>query len=555
MLNIKKEVTNLKRFNEIILILFEEGFDYVIDSIKLKHKVPKGRINRTKKITRPEVRLRKTLERLGPTFIKFGQVLGVRPDLLPKDYVKELEKLQDKVPEFSYSKVKNIIETELGKPLEKIFKSFEKKPIASASISQVHKATLRSGKVVAVKVQRPNVHEIMRKDIKIIKYLAYLLEEHFNPVKKYEPGRIVKEFEHWTNKELDFLLEARNAKIFARNFSENPSIRIPKVYEDHTTSKVLTLQFIYGTELNKIDELKKRKVDVRKVIKTGFDAVLTQVFLHGFFHADPHPGNIIVTRHEEIAFIDFGIIGQFSEDLKEKSIDLLYSLVFHDVDKLVTVLEDLGMDDDSDINYLKQELRAIVEPAQVRDLKDIKLSKTIEEVLHLALQHNLKLPLEFSLLGKTIITLEGLGLQYDPKFRLIENARPFVENLMLRRMSPYNILKTFMKNSFKIKKFAETFPDEANKALRKIEKGEIKVDLSDTDIKRLSMEIDRSSNRISYSMLITGFVITGALTLGIDLGPKIFSVPFISFICFFVSLILTIMLFISIIKEKKVIIR
>ena len=551
MFKLKKEVRNLKRLNEILLVLFEEGFDYLISKIKLKRYIPlQKRIRKTKKETTPtEVRLRKTLERLGPTFIKFGQVLSVRPDLLPKEYIRELEKLQDHVPPFSFGEVKKQVEEGLNQPLNKIFSEFEKKPIASASISQVHKAKLRNGKVVAVKVQRPNVRQIMEEDIEIMLYIVSLAEKHVQGAKKYEPVNIVKEFKEWTKDELDFKLEARNAKIFALNFKDNENVIIPKIYSDYTTEKVLTLEFIDGIELSKVAELKKRKINFDLVIKRGFDAVLTQVFLHGFFHADPHPGNIFVTKGNKIAFVDFGIIGIFSQDLKDRAVDLLYSIVFHDVDKLASVLVDMGLE--GDIRSFKEELREVVEPMEISSIEEVKLSRVIEEVLHIALQHKLKMPLQFVLLGKTIITLEGIGLEYDPKFRLVDSARPFVENLMIRRLNPVNMFNNFLKNSLKFKKFAETFPDEATKALRKIQSGKIKVDVSDTDIKMLSVEIDRSSNRIAYSMLIAAFIITGALTINVDIGVKLFSIPIISFLCFSFGAVFAIMLFISILKEVR----
>ena len=558
MFKFKKEVENLKRLDEILVILFEEGFGYLIDKIKLKRRLtPKQRSKRPykKEALPPEVRLRKTLERLGPTFVKLGQVLSVRPDLLPKNYIRELEKLQDKVPPFSFGEVKEIIKNGLKTPINHIFSKFEKEPIASASISQVHKAILKNGDVVAVKIQRPNVRKIMQEDIEIMLHIASLVEKYIEKSKKYEPVNIVKEFEDWTKEELDFISEARNAKIFALNFKDNKDIIIPKVYDDYTTEKILVLEFIDGIELNNIEvlkkELKKRKVNPDLLIKNGFDAILTQVFLHGFFHADPHPGNILITKDNKTAFVDFGIIGRFDEDLKEKTTDLLYGIVFHDVDKITNTLTEMGMERDGDISGFKEDLRTIIEPLQISSIEDVKLSRITEYVLHISMEHKLRIPKEFVLFGKTLITLEGIGLKYNPNFKLIDSTRPFVENLMLRRLNPVNIFNSFVKNSLKFKKFAETFPDETTKALRKIQKGTIKVDISDTDIKQLSVEIDRSSNRIAYGMLISAFIITGALTINVDIGFNIFNLTIISFLSFLFAAVFALMLFISIVKEVR----
>ena len=250
MFKLIKEVRDINRLREILTVLFEEGFDYFIRKIKLKHKIPltkrvKARIEKKKTLSL-EKRLRLTLERLGPTFIKFGQVLSIRPDLIPKTYIQELEILQDKVPEFSYKIVEQQIKKELGKDIKEIFLKFEKKPIASASISQVHKATLKDGKIVAVKIQRPDVKKIMDSDIEIMFYVAKLLEKHIPKIRKYNPVKIIEEFAKWTEKELEFKKEALNAKRFLRNFSRDKDIKIPEIFDEYTTNRILVMEYIDG---------------------------------------------------------------------------------------------------------------------------------------------------------------------------------------------------------------------------------------------------------------------------------------------------------------------
>src|SRR3989338_7097994 len=349
-----KEVRDIKRFNQILAVLFEEGFDFLLAKIKLRHYIPltkrlKSKLKKTQE-TKPEARLRKTLERLGPTFIKFGQLLSVRPDLIPKEYSKELEKLQDSVEPFSFNDVRAAIEMDFGKKIEQLFLSFEKKPIASASISQVHKAVLKTGEKVAVKVQRPDVKRIMETDIEIMFYFAKLLDRHIEKVRKFDPARIVDEFREWTEKEIDFRLEARNAKRFWENFRGSKTVHIPKIYDQLTSERVLTLEFIEGIELHNIKEIKKRKLDFNEIIKNGFNAVMTQVFVHGIFHADPHPGNIIIMRDNSIAFVDFGIVGYFDENLKNKCVDLLYGIVEQDEELVMETFLSLGLKSE-EINY------------------------------------------------------------------------------------------------------------------------------------------------------------------------------------------------------------
>src|SRR3989338_1755964 len=274
MFHIIKEVRDIKRFNQILGVLFEEGFDYLLGKIGLKKHVSvtqrlKSKISK-KEETKPEVRLRRTLEKLGPTFIKLGQLLSIRPDLVPKEYCKELEKLQDRVPPFAFSEARDIIQKELGKGIEHLFLSFDKTPIASASISQVYKAVMKNGAKVAVKVQRPNVKYLMETDIEIMGYIAQLLENNIDGIKRYKPLRIIREFRDWTEKELDFRLEARNAKRFYDNFKASKTVFIPKVYDEFTTEKILVLEFVEGVELHNLREIKKRKINFNEVVRNGF---------------------------------------------------------------------------------------------------------------------------------------------------------------------------------------------------------------------------------------------------------------------------------------------
>ena len=420
MLKIAKDARDINRFREILTVLFEEGFDFLLQKIQLRHKIPltkrlKAKI-KEKEALSLEKRLRLTLERLGPTFIKFGQLLSVRPDLVPKSYIKELENLQDKVPAFSYSLAREQIKKELGKEIEDIFSSFDKKPIASASISQVYKAVLNDGSKVAVKVQRPNVKQIMETDIDIMLYVARLLEKHMPNVRKFNPAGVIEEFSKWTAKELDFKRESFNAKRFAKNFAGSKTVKIPKIHDQFTTDKILVMEFIEGIELHNIRQIRKEKINLRPIINIGFEAILTQVFVHGFFHADPHPGNIIITKDKKIAFVDFGIVGHFDENLKNKSIDLFYGIISNNPGKTVDTLVELSGAEIKNKYELQDDVGEILDSLQDSDIAKIKVSYALEGVMDLALSYGLKMPAPFVLFGKTVITLEGIALEYDPQF-------------------------------------------------------------------------------------------------------------------------------------------
>ena len=550
MWQIKKEIKDIKRFNQIVLILTEEGFGYLFDKIKFfrlfKKKEPPN------KQDAPQ-RLRKTLERLGPTFIKLGQILSLRPDLVPKEYVQELSNLQDKVPPFLYKEVEKIIKEELHQPINKLFQSFSKEPIASASISQVHKAVLKDGTIVAVKIQRPNVKEIMDTDIEIMFYIAKLLEKHSKKIKEYNPTRIAQEFKEWTDKELDFEIEANNAKRFYTNFKGYDKVKIPKVFDKYSSKRALTLEFIDGIELHNIGKIRGKKgYNIKEIIKNGFDSILTQVFIHGFFHADPHPGNILILKGNKIALVDFGIVGYFDDYLKQKSIELFYGIVQENMDSIVDTFLDMGLmeEEQTNLEIFKRDIKSVVDPLQKSSLKNVKLSYVLEEVLDIALKHHVKMPVDFVLFGKTIVEIEGIGLEYEPDFKFVENAKPFLEKLIKKEIKPMNMARDFMKNIGKYGKLFRELPDQLTSALKKIQRGTIKVDIEDTDVKRLAIDIDKSSNRVTYGMIITAFLITGALLANIG-KPVLYGFPLASLLCFTLALIFSIILFMSIKREEK----
>ncbi|MFH1324603.1 MAG: AarF/ABC1/UbiB kinase family protein [Nanoarchaeota archaeon] len=547
-LNPRKDFRDLARFNKIMLISTQQGFGFLFDKIK----VPFRKKTKIEEKNNPK-RLRKTLEKLGPTFVKLGQILSLRPDLIPKEYVRELSDLQDKVPPFPYDEVEKIIQAELHHPIIDLFQSFNKKPIASASISQVHKAKLKDGTIVAVKVQRPAAEEIMKIDIEIMFYLAKILESHSKVMQRYNPVKIIKEFEEWTKKELNFKVEAQNAKRFYRNFKNSATVKIPKIFDEYSTQKVLAMEFIDGIPLHSLDKVKGKKgYNMKEIMKNGFDSILNQIFIHGFFHADPHPGNILVLKGNKIAWIDFGIVGTFNKYLKQKSIDLLYGLVEEDIDSITETFLDMGLINEkkTDIDLFKEEVRDAVEPLQNSKLKDIKISYVLESVLDIALKHHVKMPTDFVLSAKTLLELEGMGLEFIPSFKLVDATRPFLEKLIKREFKITYMAKDLMKNMAKYSRLFREFPDQLSSALRKIQKGTIKVDIEDTDVKRLATDIDKSSNRITYGMLIAAFLITGALLVNVG-SPILSGFPLSSLICFALAVIFALVLFVSIEKEQK----
>ncbi len=553
MVSLKKEIDDLNRFREILKVIFEEGFSALISNLNLHRHVPvKARLKKGKERLLPEVRLRKSLERLGPTFIKFGQIMSVRPDLVPKNYIHELEKLQDGVPSFSFNEAKKIIETSTGKKLNEIFSFFEKKPIASASIAQVHKAILLNGEKVAVKVRRPDIEKIVKRDVEIMRFIAKLLEKHVKALKRYRPSEIVNEFASWSERELNLDIESENIRRFYENFRKSKTTKIPRIYQEYCNNDMIVMEFLNGIELHKLEGRKVKGANIRKAMENGFYSILEQVFIHGFFHADPHPSNVFVMADNKVGWIDFGIVGCFDDQLKDMAGDLFIGIIEGDSGKIIDVLMDLrSHDDEIDTMKFRSRLNDVLYPFRASQIKSIRVSKILEDVLDISLDFGIRIPKEFVLFGKSIVTIEGVALTYYPDFRFHEMAQPFIEEIFLHKYEPRNILKDGVKSFFGMKKNIEKIPYQTARVLDKLEKGRIKIEMKDTDIQHLSVGINKSSNRLTYGMIIAALLISGSLT--INIGEKImYGLPIVSLISFIIAGLLGLMLIHSIIKERDV---
>src|SRR4030042_1054576 len=415
MFNVPRKFRGIKRFEQVLHVLTKYELDYFLERAGLKRKGLFGK----KKSARP-VELRMIFEELGGSFIKLGQLLSLRPDLIPREYLYELSKLQDDVEPFSYEEVEHVIKAELKKPVKKLFRSFEKKPVASASIGQVHVAKLKSGKKVAVKVMRPGIKTLVETDLEILDYFARLFKHH---VKQsiVDPEEIFAEFKRYTENELDYLKEAHNIKHFYDNFRKDRKIRIPRVYGSLTTHRVLTMEFIEGVELKKIimQPARHKRANTKEISRLLVESVMKQIFIDGFFHADPHPANILV-RKNTIGFIDFGIVGRLDEELKEKLGFLFISLIQRNVDGVVSSLISLNMvESDVDAAALKRDIRDAIGAYYDTTIDRVDVAELFFRSISVARKHNIKLPSDLVLLGKALITLQGVGIMLNPGFNLI----------------------------------------------------------------------------------------------------------------------------------------
>ncbi|MBU0457033.1 MAG: AarF/ABC1/UbiB kinase family protein [Nanoarchaeota archaeon] len=509
-----KNVQHRKRFKEILLVFSEHEFGYIISKLKLHGHLPfKKRIlnfiSREKKVSQPE-RLRLAFEKLGPTFVKFGQLLSLRPDLIPKEYVDEFEKMQDKVPQFSFQTAERIIEEELKQPLNKVFTSFNKKPVASASIGQVYKAKI-GNKNVAVKIQRPEISKTIKNDIELMYRLAVLLEENIPELKKYHLKEIIHEFEKWTIKELNFKIEAYYAKKIAENSKGVSFLKIPNVYSNISTEKVLVMEFLDGIPLHELNKIKNKK-EVRELIKNGYYVFLKQVYIDGLFHADPHPGNILILKDNKLGLIDFGIVGRFDKKLKQNSLDFFRCILNNNPEKATDIILKMNISSEEiNKNQFYSEFKEIFEPLQYTTIEDIKTSEIIKNSLSIINKYHLKIPIDFVLYGKTLMTLEGVTLKYYPEFNLVNESKSILKKLMNHTNFFKEIIKDSKRKISEYKELADTFPETALEILQKAKNFKLNIDIEDADVKNLTQEIERSSGNLALGLIIAALIVASAL--------------------------------------------
>ena len=542
---------DLKRISQVVNVLFRNGMGYFIRefNLKLHLSLPKKfAVHRYAKPSKPEVMLRKSMEQLGGSFIKLGQLLSVRPDLVPLGYCREFSKLQDKVKPFSFDSAKKIIESEMGEPLSKVFSKFEKNPIGSASIAQVHLAKLKNGKKVVVKVQRPGINKVFEADLDLIRYFAGKMEQS-ERIGRYSPSRIVEEFERYTKKELNFLIEASNIEKFYANFKNSKAVKIPKVYGAFSTPKVLVLEHIQGEKL--VDLInKKKKFDGKKAAKQLIAALVTMIFEHGIFHADLHPGNILVTKNG-VGILDFGIVGRMKPEYKREGLKLYVALINEDTDAIIRQLRRVGKESrDTNIDSFKRDVENVMSEWYGKQLKHARFTHLLHRLFDVCFDHGIQIPTDLVLFGKAMVTAEGTGLQIYPSFNMANESEPYFKKYMRKTAFSAETIKRLASRSQEIADFLERLPAETLRTLEKLREGRVKIDVEDTDIKHLGLEIDRSSNRLAYAMVIAALVIGGAWTMQAE-GPAMDSYPVVSIAFFFIALALSTILVVSIYREGK----
>ena len=546
---------NLGRLSEIAQVAVRHGFGYWFDTHRLTDLFPRrSRLEADDQPSQRGQHLREMLDELGPTFVKFGQLLSTRPDVLPPDIIAELRGLQDDVRPFPLADVEKVVQEDLGLSIDQLFVEFEDRPIAAASIGQVHRATLPNGKHVAVKVQRPGAPRQIEADVALLYQAARIAKERVRALDFIDAQQLVDEFSRSIRQELDYRLEARNAETFYRNFAGHPHVRVPKVFWTYTRSRVLTLEWLDGIQVADLDPNQWSLEDRRDLAYLMTETWMTMIFRHGFFHGDPHPANILVLgQGEQIGLVDFGAVGKLTDDDMSKLTRMFIDAAAENVEALPRRLSELG------VRYPKEreeEFRAELREMYYRyygaSLAEIDPMQVIREAFQLIYSMNLQLPTRFLLLDKAIATLGSVGVDLYPDFNVFEVARPYARSLMLERFTPQRMAVRARKESLKLGAMALELPYQIHDILEEFRDGQIEIGFVHKGLDDLLNRLDVVFNRLVIAMVVAGGLI-GSSLIGIfaKAGPHVLGINLISVIGFALSGLLGVWLLWGVVRSGR----
>ena len=542
----RSKTASIGRLGEIAQVAMRHGFGSLLEERRSGGAA-----------TTPTIRgrhLREMLDELGPTFVKFGQLLSTRPDIVPPDIIAELRGLQDDVKPFPFSEVERVIREEFGQPINRLFLEFDEQPLAAASIGQVHRAVLPNGRVVAVKVQRPNAPRQIESDIVLLEQAARLVRERVRALDFIDTREIVDEFARSIRQELDYRQEARNADAFHHNFAGHPHVAVPRTYWSYTRERVLTLEYLEGQQLADLD-LETWSIDERKRLAYVIaDAWLTMIFRHGFFHADPHPANILVLSPERIGLVDFGLSGKLTDRDLTKLTRLFIDAAHENVEALPKRLADLG------VRYPKEkeeqfvsELHSVYSRYFGSSLSEIDPLQVIREAFGLIYEMNLRLPTRFVLLDKAIATVGSVGVDLYPEFNVFEVARPYARSLMIERFTPRRVLGRARRESVQLSQMALDLPYQVHDTLDQLRAGELQFGFVHKGLDDFMHRMDVLANRLVIALITTGGLI-GSSLIGIlaKSGPHILGLNVVSALGFVLSGILGVWLLWGVVRSGRI---
>lgn len=564
--SIKQNVGDIRRLRVILGVIFEAGGGVLIKKAQLKYLVPwKCRIHcffhppRSNQCLikmseggaefSPQI-LRAVLEKLGPTFIKLGQVLSMRADVVGEKISDELSKLQSNVPPFPYEEARRVILEELRATPEELFKSFEKEPSAAASLAQVHRAHLKNGKEVAVKIQRPYIRNTIEQDIHILFFLARLSERLLPEARAYQPIRLIKEFADWTMRELDFKVEGNNAERFRAAFKDNPHINIPTIFWKLTTMKILTMDFVHGVKADDVAGIRALHSDPKQLALTGVEAFFQQFLVDGFFHADPHPGNFFVMKNNMLCLHDFGMVGFLTPEQRQELASCFVAFEDRNIDNyLKHFLHLAATTEQSDLSGFRKDASEILSELFFTPNQP-SIAWSFFHLINKGAERRLEFSADLALFGKAIITIEAMGLKLYPKFDLNKEMQPFVEQALQSYLDPAKTWQTFKTDIFDYVEFFKTLPEKTQRLLHKIDEGGMNVKIDATEILGIKTEFDRQNDVRILGAVTMMVMVLSAIFLYWEGKKDILGIP-ISSVGLIISAVLLVWFLVKVFKRPK----
>ena len=556
-MNVSKGFRHLHRYREIAVALARNGFGYVVSEMGFPEAIPFIGNNQRKDIQKKTIgeRIRLMLEELGPTFVKLGQIASTRPDLVPASIISELVQLQDQVPPFSYADAVRIVEEELGASLGDLFMAFPETPIAAASIGQVYHAVLKDGTPAAVKVQRPNIQRIVDTDLDILAEFARVAEARLEWARNYRVRDMVEEISKAIRAELDYAAEARQAEKFQQQCRQLKDVLVPDIYWDYTTRRVMTMQYMEGISLSDRARLDREQIDKKALARQLTDLIIHQILIEGLFHGDPHPGNILVLPDGKLALLDFGSVGKLSQDMRKQFAFFVISLRNQSTSGIIRAISSMGIiPDEVDMVLLRADVDDMREKYYATPLSRIRLGEAVNDLFTLAFRHRIRIPSEMTMLGKSLLTLEGVVVSLDPDVSVLEVAEPYGRKLFRERYDPRNLYKKAIEDLPEFLEAASEFPSSMRSMLATIRKGKLRFEAGIPELGVFLRSMDKLTDKLAFSLVLLSFsLLVVGLIIGASLAPQdsvLWNLPILE-ISFVIAALLLLWLVISLWRSRK----
>ena len=548
---------DLGRVHAIASVLIHYGFGGFVRSLGMGKALERAgrvlhwqQVEDDAKLDTPQ-RIRRVLEDLGPTFIKLGQILATRVDLFPPQYIAEFEKLQDQAPPMPFEDLLPQLEDDLGGSIDDFFSDVESQPLAAASIAQVHKALLKDGTPVILKIRRPGLRKIIEADLRLLQRIADIAESESSDIRRFHPKEILRQFNQSLRRELDLAAESRNAERVAANLADDPNIKIPNVYWQWKGERLNVQEYIQGIQGRDLASLENAGLDRKLLADRGTRAIIQMIMEDGFFHADPHAGNVFYLPDNKLAFIDFGMVGRLTEERREQVVSLLYGMINHLPTQVAEILEDWSDNIYTDEQVLTIEIEAFVDQYSSLALKDLSLTAMMSDLMALLRDHKLMLPADLALLVKTYITLDGLGRHLNPDFNILVFAAPYIQKIMMERYKPDAIAKRGWRNLMSVADLLSSLPKDLRKLLRASRKGAIQVNITISRLDHYVNNIDNAISRLTMGIVTAALIIGSSIIMTVKGGPELFGLPAFGFLGYTFAMVGGVWLLFSIWRSGK----